>query len=163
MTTQGARANIHGSVLENLVFSTLEPHGFELVRYPAYKKKPDGFGEELLIKNVPYTTVYGGRGYTEFLLISKKHDLTIRIECKWQQGPGSVDEKLPYTYLSCVEAAPEDDVIILIDGPGFRPGSVEWLRRIVTERKYITEEQANKNIKVMNMGEFVAWANGAFR
>jgi hypothetical protein len=29
------------------------------------------------------------------------------IECKWQQVSGSVDEKLPYLYLNCIEAMPE--------------------------------------------------------
>ncbi len=163
MATQGAQANIHGSVLEELVVGTLVKHGFRFVRYSEYRRKPRQFGNELLLKHVPFTTIYGGRGYTEFLLISEKFGLNTRIECKWQQRKGSVDEKLPYTYLSCVEAAPENDVVILIDGPGFRPGSVDWLRKAAAQKKYYSAEQREKSIRVMNMGEFITWANNTFR
>ena len=82
---------------------------------------------------MPYTTLYDGRGYTEFLLISQIFNLEIRIECKWQQTAGSIDEKLPHVYLSAVNAVPENNVIILIDGPGFRDGAISWLKNIAKE------------------------------
>ncbi len=70
--------------------------------------------------NVPFTTIYQHGGNTEFRLISERYNMDIRIECKWQQVAGSVDEKLPYLYLNCIEAMPEKHIIIIIDGDGWK-------------------------------------------
>lgn len=161
--SQGGQANKTGNVLEKTVIGTLTAHGFNAVMFSKYNKEPAEYGEELLLMNVPYTTLYNRRGYTEFLLISKNYNLNIRIECKWQQTTGSVDEKLPYTYLSCAESMDEDDVIILIDGPGFREGSIEWLVNAANERKYIPTDKPNKNIIVMSMTDFLVWTNNTFK
>ena len=64
--SQGGQANKTGNVLEQVVISTLSAHGFQVVPFREYQRKPDAFGSELLLRNVPYTTLYGGRGYTEF-------------------------------------------------------------------------------------------------
>lgn len=162
-TTQGGHANKTGSVLENLVVGTITTHGFLVVSYKDYMKNPVKFGEELLLRNVPYTTLYGTKGRTEFLLKSTKFSLNIRIECKWQQGAGSVDEKLPYLYLSSIEAMPENEIILLVDGEGFRPGAKGWIRNIAKQRKYIPDDKPNKRITVMNSTEFLTWANSTFK
>ena len=161
--SQGGLANKSGSVLEGIVKGALVPHGFSVVQNRDLAKLSPDDSSELLIKNAPYTTLYGSKGKTEFLLKSKKYDLEVRIECKWQQSSGSVDEKLPHLYLSAVDAIPEDDVIILIDGNGFRTGAIAWLRNAVENRLYISEEKHQKNIMVMNATEFMTWANNTFR
>ena len=56
---------------------------------------------DLLVRRVPYQSIYGHRGVTEFLAVSASRGLAVRIECKWQQSQGSVDEKFPYLYLNC--------------------------------------------------------------
>ena len=117
----------------------------------------------MLLRNVPYTTLYGGRGYTEFLLKSQSYNLEVRIECKWQQTAGSVDEKLPHVYLSAAEAVPENNVIILIDGDGFREGAISWLKNITEERKYTPEDKQEKNISIMNSTAFLTWCNNTFK
>ncbi len=126
------------------------------------KKYPEKYGKELLLKNVPFETIYGHSGNTEFLLIYEKYDLRIRIECKWQQSAGSVDEKLPYLYLNTIEAMPENDVMILIDGEGFKAGAKTWLRKAVKEKLYTTESSKSKNIMVFSLSEFFTWANKTF-
>lgn len=161
--TQGGRANRSGSVLEGIVIGALAPHGFVVVQYRDYARNPEGFGTELLIKNAPFTTLYGTRGQTEFLLRSANYGLEVRIECKWQQTAGSVDEKLPYLYLSAIEAIPEHDVILLVDGQGFRPGAVDWLRKTADSRRFIPEDRADKRVMVMGATEFMTWANKTFR
>jgi hypothetical protein len=162
MATQGGQANKTGGVLEGLVIGTLSAHGFAPIRFSDYAKSPEKFGNEVLLRNAPYTTLYGGRGYTEFLLVSQKYDLRTRIECKWQQKAGSVDEKLPYLYLSCVHCVPEDHIIILIDGAGFREGAVQWLRSAAAERRYMPGHEG-KRIVVMGSTEFLTWCNETFR
>ncbi|MGF1535329.1 MAG: PD-(D/E)XK nuclease superfamily protein [Elainellaceae cyanobacterium] len=162
-TTQGGAANRQGKVLESTVIPTFESRGFAVVRYSAWCKKPQDYGMELLLKNVPYTTIYGQRGYTEFLVKSERFGLNTRIECKWQQSSGSVDEKLPYLYLNCVEAMPEDDIIVIAGGGGMKPGAIPWLRTAVAQGKYRSPGAARKNIQVFSLEEFLAWANRALR
>ncbi len=142
--------------------TVLTGKGFKLLNYWVWLKNKEKYGEELLLEYVPFTTVYEHKGNTEFLLISQKYDLKIRIECKWQQVAGSVDEKLPYLYLNTIEAMPENSVMILIDGAGCKAGAIKWLKDAVKQKKYTTEETENKNIMVFNLTEFFTWANNTF-
>lgn len=158
--TQGNRANQSGNVLEQSVMSTFASKGFELVNYRAWKKNPSKHTSELLLKNVPYTTIYGHSGNTEFLLKSKLHNLNIRIECKWQQSAGSVDEKFPYLYLNCIETMPENDIVIIVDGGGYKDGALQWLKDAATNKKFQTG--TSKNIRVFSLVDFMAWANTNF-
>ena len=87
----------------------------------------------------------------------------IRIECKWQQVSGSVDEKLPYLYLNTIEAMPEKEITIIIDGDGWKKGAIEWLKQAVTKKKYTTKNNKKKKIQVMSLVEFITWANKKFR
>jgi len=160
--SQGGFANDAGGTLEGTVISTLGKKGFEVVPYSKWVKKPDKFGNELLLRNVPFTTIYGHPGKTEFLIKSAQHDMEIRIECKWQQSSGSVDEKFPYLYLNCIEAMPEKNIIIIVEGGGYKQGALQWLKDAVAQQKYLGHNQG-KNIRVMSLPEFIAWANRAFR
>jgi hypothetical protein len=162
-SSQGALANKSGSILEQLVEGTLSRHGFEVIPFREYTGYEAKYGTELLLKNVPFRTLYDTDGKTEFLLLSATYNLQIRIECKWQQSAGSVDEKLPHLYLSAIEAIPEDNIILLVDGKGFRPGAVEWLRKTAEARRFIPNDKKNKNIVVMDTTEFLTWANNTFR
>ena len=133
---KGRSANITGNQLEVTVQTVLLNKGFEIEMYREWEKKPEKYGKELLLKNVPFKTIYNHKGNTEFLLISERYNLRIRIECKWQQSAGSVDEKLPYLYLNTIEAMPEKNIMILIDGDGFKAGAKTWLRNAVKEKSY---------------------------
>ena len=162
-STQGGTANRQGRVLENTIIPTFEARGFEIVKYSNWKKKPDKYGSELLLKHVPYTTIYGHRGYTEFLAQSKGYNLNHRIECKWQQSSGSVDEKFPYLYLNCIEAMPEPNIIIIAGGGGMKEGAIPWLKKVVLERRYLPVGAIEKNIQVFSIEEFLLWANQTFK
>lgn len=153
--TQGRWANRQGSILEQHVAQTFTDHGFVMLTHAAYvaRGNPDG---DFLLTNAPYTSIYGHTGKTEFLAISTARDLGVRIECKWQQSSGSVDEKFPYLYLNCIECMPENEIILLIDGRGYKPGALAWLKQAVRENRYC---RCPKNIHVMDLAEFIAWAN----
>lgn len=172
MNKQGSYANSSGNTLESTVRSVLESKGFKCFKYSEYSNYKrnhtpeqirDRYGTELLLKNVPFTTIYGHPGKTEFLLRSAKYDLEIRIECKWQEASGSVDEKFPYVYLNAIEAMPEKDIIIIADGGGAKPGSIQWLKTVAANKMYIPESKQDKNIKVMSLSEFIRWTNQTFR
>ena len=160
---KGRKTNITGSQLEKAVQTVLLEKGFEIEMYRKWKANTDSYGKELLLKNVPFTTIYGHGGNTEFLLLSEKYNLKIRIECKWQQSAGSVDEKLPYLYLNTIEAMPEKDIMILIDGNGFKPGAKTWLKNAIQQKIYTSEENCDINIRVFSLTEFFTWANNTFQ
>lgn len=159
---KGRSANITGNQLEIAVQTVLLNKGFEIEMFRVWNKNSEKYGKELLLKNVPFETIYGHRGNTEFLLISEKYNLRIRIECKWQQSAGSVDEKLPYLYLNTIEAMPEKDIMILIDGDGFKAGAKTWLRNAVKDKLYTTDKNNDTNVMVFSLAEFFTWANKTF-
>jgi hypothetical protein len=160
---QGSLANASGNVLEQTVKAVFQDKGFKLVSYRESENHPEKYGTELLLTNVPYTTIYKHSGHTEFLARSQKYNFEIRIECKWQQSAGSVDEKLPYLYLNCIESMPEKHIVIIIDGEGFKKGSKVWLREAVKEKKYTSPVNRNKTIEVFSLMEFITWANKLLR
>jgi len=159
---KGIKTNITGTQLEKAVQTVLLEKGFEIEMYRVWNKNPKAFGKELLLKNVPFKTIYGHKGYTEFLLLSEKHDLKIRIECKWQQSGGSVDEKLPYVYLNSIEAMPEKDIMILVDGDGFKTGAKTWIRDAAIKKLYTNEMNQDTTVTIFSLTEFFTWANNTF-
>ena len=142
MTTEqgGAIANRQGNILEQQVRQAFASHGFREVSFAEYEKIASGSTlpgvpvPDLLVRRVPYQSIYGHRGVTEFLAVSASRGLAIRIECKWQQSQGSVDEKFPYLYLNCIQAMPEREIILLIDGNGYKPGALAWLKQAVASQ-----------------------------
>lgn len=151
-----------GPILEKTVKQVLSSKGFEIETYKTWEKDKSKYGKELLLTNAPFISIYGHDGHTEFLLLSEKYNLKTRIECKWQQTSGSVDEKLPYLYLNTIEAMPEDQIMIIIDGAGWKKGAVDWLREAVNKKKYTTQINGNKKIEVFDIKEFLTWANKTF-
>lgn len=160
---KGALASGQGKVLEEAVISTFSRKGFDVVMWSEWKRNRAGYSDELLLKNVPFKNIYGHDGYTEFLLKSEKYNLEIRIECKWQQSTGSVDEKFPYLYLNCIEAMPENDILIIVDGGGAKEGAVRWLKSAAQHKLFTDEKSRSKNIEVLDLSGFLRWANLKFR
>lgn len=160
--SQGGLASSSGNTLERTIMGTLESKNFEVEYYRHWKKNPSRYGGELLLRNVPYTTIYGHKGNTEFLLKSEHYDLEIRIECKWQQVSGSVDEKFPYLYLNCLERMPEETIIIVVDGGGAKEGAVRWIKEAAETKKYGNELSAEKDLRVMDLTGFLTWSNKTF-
>jgi hypothetical protein len=152
-----------GNTLEKTVIAVLQTKGFQVATYRDWKKAPEKFGKELLLKHAPYNSIYNHDGRTEFLLKSEKYQLEIRIECKWQQVNGSVDEKLPYLYLNAIEKMPEKHIVVIIDGQGWKRGAIEWLKEAALEKKYTDSTNCNKKIEILSLSEFMTWSNTVFR
>lgn len=94
---------------------------------------------------------------------SSRYNLEIRIECKWQQVAGSVDEKLPYLYLNSIEAMPERHIVVIIDGKGWKSGAIPWLKEAASQRKYSESLMSEKKIEILSLTEFMTWANNILR
>ncbi len=149
-----------GRRYEDVIKDMFSRSGFEVVPFRSWTAKPLADGSELLLTHAAYTNVYGTPGYTEFVIKSRKLPGDVRVECKWQQTSGSVDEKMPYVYLNCVEAMPEDHIIVVIGGGGFREGAVRWFQNAVATGLYLKPGAPEKKISVMRgLDEFITWAN----
>ncbi|MBL4613537.1 MAG: hypothetical protein JKY27_01495 [Magnetovibrio sp.] len=151
----GATAKKNGQTLEMLIETALVNRGFKPVQYSIWSQKPQTYPARVVLKNVPYKTIYEKKGRTEFVLKGPNLGGDIRIEAKWQQASGSLDERLPYLYLNAsrFDTMPEAHVVIVIDGSGWRDGAIKWLRNAAQNAPQ------GKHIEVMDLGQFLAWTN----
>jgi hypothetical protein len=159
----GSIATSSGKVLENMVMSSLITKGLDVVMYREWEKSPDKYSDELLLKNAPYVTLYGHSGNTEFLVKSARYNIQTRIECKWQQAKGSVDEKFPYLFLNCVQQMSDPHIIILHDGGGAKEGAVQWLKNVCEEYTEREKASSGRVIEVMDISYFTRWVNQIFK
>ena len=140
---QGQKAATNGAQFEGIIESAI----CGILRIKSEKWTPQASviakDMNLLWKNVPYVSIYGTNCRSEFVL--NYNDRKIRIECKYQESSGSVDEKLPYLMMNFTREVPEDETIIIIEGDGFRPAAVSWLR----------ESCINTKCKVFNTTQFL--------
>lgn len=148
-----------GMVFENTVKSVFQSKHYDILSYSQWNKNPDLFKRDVLLTNVPYKTIYGHNGRTEFLILSESKGLKTRVEMKWQQTSGSVDEKLPYLYLNALFTMPESHIIIVIDGEGFKEGAIRWLKDSVAKKYLVDPAMPEKRIDVLTLAGFVTWAN----
>ena len=144
MNTQGSESNLSGQFLEATVEREFKSRGISVFEYSEKRANTDLFAERFLVKHAPYTSIYGCQSRSEFVYHDDFFGCHIRIECRWQQSPGSVDEKLPYLYLNALEAMPENEIWIVLGGDGARTDAVEWLKRRC-------EQAAAKDIRVLSI------------
>ena len=142
---QGSKANYSGRKLEREVELFLIGCGVESLKYSDYM---DGMNN-IVLKQPPYRSIYNNNSRLDFLLkLHGKDD--IWIECKQQNVAGSVDEKLPYIMENAIHSLINGKVIIILEGNGFKPGAVEYMKSRSKEIKH-------KDIKVFNLFEFKEW------
>jgi hypothetical protein len=149
----GTRANKTGNRLEAFVTHTLTQDGYgEFWDHKAQVFANRGVvgGKQFAQQVYVGDTIYKTERYVDFLVVNK--DLFpdgLIIECKWQQSNGSVDEKYPFLVWNIIKT--KVPTIILIDGGGYKPAALEWLK-----------DQANPSsalIGVYTMAEFQKAAN----
>lgn len=140
--SQGQEANICGQFLERVIQDEFKVRGVYVCEWSDNANNGDLFAKSRLIKNVPYTSVAGNRSRSEFVYVSGF--MEVRIECRSQQVPGSVDEKLSALYHNARDAMPEKNVWLVIDGGGARIGWVDWLKKE-------TQKVQHKTIRVLDI------------
>lgn len=151
---QGAIANKNGKKLESDLTELFEENNFPVIKYSIYKKTPEKFKgiNDYILNNVPYTTIYGHRGYTEFVLVTG--DRRARIEVKSQNSAGSVDEKIPYVLENMIEAYPEKEAILITEGKGFKSGHRSYLKQKI-EGNFLDYKGKGKTLYAFNLAEFI--------
>lgn len=160
--SQGATANKNGHILEETITPALKDRGFIIVSYKDYIKHLDYYNslDKVAVKQFKFETIYEQQGKTEYVLLGKKIKEPIRIECKWQQSAGSVDEKFPYMYLNAVQKYPENIIFFVVDGSGYKKGSREWIEKRIKEN-WLNDK--GKTIKLFYLSEIIKFINTNFK
>ena len=153
--SQGAQANLNGKIFEDMCVPVFKNHGYAVFKETEVDKCPNlikGLSRYVLT-NAKYTTIYNEGGRTEFVIYNG--DRKVRVENKYQSRAGSVDEKFVYTLLNAIEAYPEKEVIIVIDGGGYKPGARKWVQDRIDENWLNFRDK--KDIQLFNIVEFIQW------
>src|SRR5215203_3867103 len=125
--TQGYEAGHSGRFLEGILRQELTARGFLFREHRNDKNNLDMFAGRLVLRHAPYRSIYGCWSRSEFLIIDEPR--RIRIECRWQEVSGSVDEKFPYLLRNAAERMPEKHIVLFIGGKGAKGAAVLWLKR----------------------------------
>lgn len=78
-----------------------------------------------------------------------------------QATAGSVDEKYPYMLLNAISQYSEKEVILIVDGGGYKPGSRQWVKTQISSN-WLNFKSSGKKIRLMFIAEFVNWFNHEF-
>jgi hypothetical protein len=126
--SQGGNANINGAKLETRVEQLLDI--FEIDFEKQHK----------------YTSIYGHNAKMDFYIA----DSDLAIECKNQEGAGSVAEKLPYV-MEAFEQHPAKNGLLVLGGAYWpsKPGIKAWVE---TKAK-----KSGKNIQVIYEKQLESW------
>jgi len=158
------RQAVSQQITEQCIHSLQLLH-FELIEqreYAGMRQDYCGENERYLVKNHPYQTPYGTVGRGEWLIVS--HELTASLECKHQEGSGSVDEKLPYVVARCHNSAHRGLILVLggrywTDYPRGK-AAVEWCRREAAAMDHLHRKRL---VVCSTFDEFIKFAQGTWR
>lgn len=129
--SQGKQATQSGRTLEDLIWNVLLDHGCTVIR-----QHPIGAG------------LYGHPIKVDFFVTGiGKYPNGLIVESKWQEMPGSVDEKFPYMVENIKQYYP-CPTIVVYGGSGSKAGALRWLKRQTDE----------KLIGVFSIDELLIWA-----
>lgn len=122
-------------------------------------KKLEEFPDKFVIRNSSYKTIYKQKGRSTFYVIDMTKNIRMRIEIKIQNTSGSVDEKFPYLYLNAATSH-DADVLIILDGGGYKYSAKQWLENKIEEKWLIT---GDKEIKLLNVVDGLKYIEETFR
>jgi hypothetical protein len=150
MTPRKRKTSGKSQLLEHGV-NTLHALGFQV-----YDGMPQFRGarvvpERYVVRNYPSPTIYGTQGRKEAFIVApgpapefvsdKDGRVRILVEAKWQEASGSVDEKMPFVWMSFIESDIRNWIVIM-DGAYWRTPRgkrvVDWMqaRRAHSDRRW---------------------------
>lgn len=140
--------------------SLIEKVKDELVKKRKYtlctKKELAAHSGDVLVTDPEVTTIYGNslQRKNSLLLVQNKKS-TVRLFVFDQNVSGSTDEKLPFLYLSALQAQ-EDIVIFIVNGAGLRECAFNWLKSAIQSKLY-QDQHSIKKIWLKSFDEFSIW------
>ena len=146
---QGKQANVTGRNLERQIREIILSTGYKEIKNKEFVYMNCFF--ENVFSNHCFIgkSIYDTNLYVDFLLYhADKYPNKLAMEIKWQQVPGSVDEKFPYIIENIKKKFPCPAIIIL-DGNGYKKGAKKWLE----------EQIDDKFLGVYSLMNFIKWAN----
>lgn len=149
MKQGGETANLTGSRLKKFIENTIIENGYKYIDNKKFK--PAIYLDQPIYSKrfCVGQSIYKTNLFVDLIIYHpQKHPDCLVIKSKWQQGPGSVDEKYPYIILNIQKQCPYDCIFIL-DGGGYKKEAEKWIRNQV----------GGKLLKVFTMSEFQKWAN----
>jgi hypothetical protein len=151
-------SNTSGQSFENTVQTIIQSTGISVVDYNDYIKNK--YSSDVLVKRFPFQSIYKRNSKTEFVLC--KNNRKIRIECKFQTTRGSVDEKFTYAYLNAIESQPEEEIIFVIDGNGYTPEALDWIKEATQNNLYV-KPGVKKTMRVLDTFQFTSWVLNGYQ
>lgn len=133
--SSGRKANKTGNLLECFVEHALQAKGHT----EFWDHKGQLFENRRVVGGKQYAkqvycgkTIYDTDRKVDFLVFNQAlFPDGLIIECKWQQVSGSVDEKFPFLLFNIIKTAVP--AVILIDGDGYRPAALKFLKDEVSK------------------------------
>ncbi len=137
-------ANINWKSFEKLVKELIEKKDYIFLEKKKYLTSKDILEKKVYSRQVMVgKTIYDTKRKCDFITYNPFTQKETIIECKWQHGSGSVDEKYPFLVLNIEKS--KIDTIIVLDGGGYREGAEKWLK---------SQVGGGYLIDVLNLGEF---------
>lgn len=132
----------------------------ELVKKRQYslctKKDIESVQGDALVTDPEVRTIYGtSLQRKNSLLIVQNKKAAVRLFVFDQNVSGSTDEKLPFMYLSALQAE-EDVVIFVVNGAGLRACAFDWLKSAIKSKLY-QDPKSSKKIWLKSFDEFAVW------
>lgn len=81
-------------------------------------------------------------------------NIRLRIDIRIQNSSGSVDEKFPYLYINAATAH-SDNVLIILDGKGYKRLAKKWLRDVILSKWLIVNDKKIYLHNIVNSIEFL--------
>jgi len=160
----GGRTSLGGQLLEDVIRS-LKLKDFAVLKYSEYHK----FGKSptlleppsrMLIKRYPYTTIFGTQGYREYYVLSV--EWSGELECKFQNGSGSTDEKFLYVS-ETLRRSQEQRMAVVHAGHWWKDKRgkhiIEWAK---DEAKRLARNDG-KELLILDFDGFINWAHRTWK
>lgn len=158
MMSQGAKANYNGRKMEDVVKKNFTDAGWLVVRHSDYCRNPEPYRKEnsILLTNVPYISITGKSGQSEFGYIRKegRKTRTGRIEVKNQTVSGSADSKYAEVIQNALYRYPESEIVLVLNIPGASSGVLDWIKAQASDPGFV---RAGKKLFVFTPAEFSSW------
>lgn len=142
--------------LNELVAKTLDENGYrEFLNHKeqAFENRSHIGGKQYLRQLPTGKNIYDATRKTDFLIVNrKKFPNDLIIECKWQEKSGSVDEKYPFLLFNIQKTGVP--TLVLIDGGGYRPAALKWLKAQVNPQNHLVAVWDMEEFKVKTSRNF---------